>query len=314
MAEATGRQQSSVLTDVGEADVAARAAPHQGVEPDHPVGCRRRASPGIRAFGPTVDVVPMTAPHSSAATRAPSVWKGASRQASSANPSTGARTPQALRHANELLALQAKERTQRLIAEDALAKLEASYRTTVRALAAALELRDDETADHAERVAELAMRLTNEVAPELVNEPQLEYGFLLHDLGKIGIPDAILRKPGKLTPKERAEMRSHPVLGEQLIARIPFLDGLARQVIAAHHEWWDGTGYPRQLAGEDIPLAARIFAVADAFDAMTYDRPYREALPVDAAIGAIEFAAGTQFDPAVVKALAPLVSGLRNAA
>jgi HD-GYP domain-containing protein (c-di-GMP phosphodiesterase class II) len=237
------------------------------------------------------------------------------RQSSSANASTISTTTRlATRQAKELLDLQVKERAQRHIAEDALAKLGASYRTTVRALAAALELRDDETSDHAERVSELAMRLTNEVAPELINEPQLEYGFLLHDVGKIGIPDAILRKPGKLTAKERAEMRFHPVLGEQLIARIPYLDGLARQVIGGHHEWWDGTGYPRQLAGEDIPLAARIFAVADAFDAMTNDRPYRDALPFDAAIGAIEFAAGTQFDPAVVKAFVPLISGFRAAA
>ena len=152
------------------------------------------------------------------------------------------------------------------------------------------------------------MRLTRAVAPQLVDEPQLEYGFLLHDIGKIGIPDAILGKPGRLTPRERAEMRLHTSLGEQLIARIPYLDGLARQVISAHHEWWDGTGYPRRIAGEDIPLAARIFAVADAFDAMTNNRPYREALPVDAAVGEIEFGSGTQFDPAVVEAFVPLVS------
>lgn len=148
----------------------------------------------------------------------------------------------------------------------------------------------------------------------MADDPELEYGFLLHDLGKIGIPDAILLKPGRLTARELEEMRYHPILGERLVARIPYLNGLARQVVAAHHERWDGSGYPRRVAGEHIPLAARVFSVVDAFDAMANDRPYRQALPVDVAVAEIAFGAGSQFDPAVAEAFVALVPEARTAA
>ena len=222
-------------------------------------------------------------------------------------------TAQALKYAEELRALHTEERRQRRMAQDALARLEDSYRTTVRALAAALELRDDRTGGHAERVTELAMRLAREVAPDLALDPQLEYGFLLHDLGKIGIPDAILLKPGRLTELEMDEMRYHPVLGEAIVARVSYLRGRAREIVAAHHERWDGGGYPRGLAGKETPLAARIFAVVDAFDAMTNDRPYRDPLPLDAALAEVSRGAGTQFDPVVAEAFAPLVRSRRAA-
>jgi ribonuclease P protein subunit RPR2 len=221
---------------------------------------------------------------------------------------------QALRYAEELQGLHKAEREQRRAAESALVQLEDSYATTVRALAAALELRDDQTGGHAERVTNVALALAECVAPEIAHEPQLKYGFLLHDLGKIGIRDAVLLKPGPLTPDELEEMRYHVVLGERIVGRIPYLDGLARDVVRAHHERWDGTGYPRRLAGNEIPLAARIFAVADAFDAMTNDRPYRRALDLEGAVNEITAQAGAQFDPEIALTFVAMAPRLRPAA
>ena len=221
---------------------------------------------------------------------------------------------QALKYAQELRQLHSSERAQRRVVEEALERLETSYATTVRALAAALELRDDETGGHAVRVTDLALELTRRLDPELSAEPQLEYGFLLHDIGKIGIPDGILRKPGPLDPKELEQMRFHPVLGERVLEQIPYLSGLARDVVACHHERWDGKGYPAGLAGTDIPMAARIFALADSFDAMTNDRPYRRALPVADAIDEIIRSSGSQFEPELAEAFLELVRERRMAA
>jgi ribonuclease P protein subunit RPR2 len=190
----------------------------------------------------------------------------------------------------------------------ALRALQSSYRTTVRALAAVLELRDDATGAHASRVTELALRLARRVAPEIATEPELEYGFLLHDIGKIGVPDAILLKPGPLDRQERAHMERHVSLGQRLLAEIPFLNGFARQVAVAHHEHWDGTGYPNQLHGEEIPLPARIFAIVDAYDAMTNDRPYRGARTTEIALLQIELGAGTQFDPTLAHAFIAMIN------
>ena len=221
---------------------------------------------------------------------------------------------QAMRYAEELQLLHARDLAARKAAEQSLRELEASYKTTVRALAAALELRDDVTGGHATRVAELALELAREVAPGLAAEPELEYAFLLHDLGKIGVPDAILRKPGPLDPDERAQMCEHPALGASIVEGIPYLYGLTHDVVVAHHEHWDGGGYPLGLSREAIPLAARIFAVVDAFDAMTNDRPYRRALTVDAALAELETSSGTQFDPTVVRAFVSLNRELDSAA
>jgi HD-GYP domain-containing protein (c-di-GMP phosphodiesterase class II) len=221
---------------------------------------------------------------------------------------------QALKYAEELRDLHRAEREQRRAAEEALAGLEDSYGMTVRALADALGLRDDQTGGHAERVTELALRLTREVAPQLAESPELEYGFLLHDLGKIGIRDSILLKPGPLDPEEMAEMRTHTTLGARILERIPYLRGLARDVAASHHEAWNGTGYPEGLGGTDIPLVARIFAVVDSFDAMTNDRPYRRALPVSAALAEVERAAGSQFDPEIARTFVALARTLPSAA
>jgi ribonuclease P protein subunit RPR2 len=220
---------------------------------------------------------------------------------------------QALKYAEELRTLHAEEKRQRRAVEDALQQLGDSYAATVRALAAALELRDDDTGGHAERVTRLALDVAGVIDRELLEDPELEYGFLLHDLGKIGVPDSILLKPGPLTRREQETMRDHPILGERIVARVPYLRGTARQVVAAHHERWDGTGYPRRLRGDQIPRAARIFAVADAFDAMTNDRPYRAARKAESALAEIERCAGTQFEPVVVEALLSL-KGIRSAA
>ncbi len=213
---------------------------------------------------------------------------------------------QALRYAEELRTLYAEERKQRRTAERTLEQLGDSYSTTVRALAAALELRDDETGGHAERVTRLALELARSIDPGLLDDPQLEYGFLLHDLGKIGVPDSILLKPGPLTARERETMRDHPILGERIVARVPYLRGTARHVVAAHHERWDGEGYPRRLRALGIPQYARIFAVVDAFDAMTNERPYRAAMKSDRAMAEIERCSGSQFDPLVVEAFLSL--------
>jgi Response regulator containing a CheY-like receiver domain and an HD-GYP domain len=143
-------------------------------------------------------------------------------------------------------------------------------------LASALESRDFGTSRHSRRVTSYATRLTLEVAPNLLDDPSLEWGFLLHDVGKIGIPDGILLKPGRLTAPERRRMQEHAELGERLLAHVPLLNQEGARVIRSHHERWDGNGYPDRLSEESIPLGARIFAVVDSLDAMTDARPYRD--------------------------------------
>jgi PAS domain S-box-containing protein len=181
-----------------------------------------------------------------------------------------------------------------------------SYDVTVEALAAALELRDDETCQHARRVSDLALELTAAIDPELATDPELRHAYLLHDIGKIGVPDAILLKPGRLDERELRTLQMHTTLGEHLLSYIPFFSEVVHDVVAYHHERWDGSGYPWGLQGEEIPLAARIFAVADAFDSLTNDRPYRRAVPVEEALAEIERGAGGQFDSAVVAAFLPI--------
>jgi ribonuclease P protein subunit RPR2 len=182
------------------------------------------------------------------------------------------------------------------------AELRANWVATVRALTNAVEARDAYTGKHAERVAAYGLELARHVDPALTEDPEVEFGFLLHDVGKVAIPDGILHKPEPLEEPERGLMERHPVIGWRILAGIGFLEH-ARQIVRHHHERWDGEGYPDGLAGEQIPLAARVFAVADALDAITTDRPYRPGVPFSAARTEIAAGAGTQFDPNVVAAL-----------
>jgi ribonuclease P protein subunit RPR2 len=149
-------------------------------------------------------------------------------------------------------------------------------------------------------VTAYATRLTLEVAPSLLDDPSLEWGFLLHDVGKIGVPDEILLKTGPLTARERCRMEKHAERGERLLAHIPLLNKEGARVVRSHHERWDGNGYPDRLSEESIPLGARIFAVVDSLDAMTDKRPYREPISWDEATAEIHRCAGSQFDPDVV--------------
>ncbi len=181
-------------------------------------------------------------------------------------------------------------------------ELRASYVATVRALTNAVEARDAYTGAHADRVAAYGLELTRRIDPELARNPQVEFGFLLHDVGKVAIPDDILHKADRLGAEEQEVMRRHPLIGYEIVRDIEFL-AEAAQIVRHHHERWDGSGYPDGLAGEDIPLAARIFAVVDTLDAMTTDRPYRPGAPLVKARAEITGMAGTQFDPAVVGAL-----------
>ena len=180
-------------------------------------------------------------------------------------------------------------------------ELQRSYMATVRALSNAVEARDAYTGKHAERVAAYGLEIARALQLSLADDPAIEFGFLLHDVGKVAIADAILFKPGPLTAEERAVMELHPVIGSQIVAEIEFL-GDAAAVVRSHHEHWDGSGYPDGLAGEEIPLAARVFSVADVLDALTTDRPYRPATTIGYARTMITSESGTQFDPRVVDA------------
>jgi response regulator RpfG family c-di-GMP phosphodiesterase len=178
--------------------------------------------------------------------------------------------------------------------------LNEAYAQTVAVLASALESRDFGTSQHSRRVTSYATRLTLEVSPGLLDDPSLEWGFMLHDVGKIGIPDGILLKSGRLTVPERRKMQEHAELGDRLLAHVPLLNQEGARVIRSHHERWDGTGYPDRLSEESIPLAARIFAVVDSLDAMTDERPYRAPVSWDTAAEEVRRCRGSHFDPDVV--------------
>jgi HD-GYP domain-containing protein (c-di-GMP phosphodiesterase class II) len=180
-----------------------------------------------------------------------------------------------------------------------LAPISRGEHATLTALHDLIVARDAGTGAHSERVRVYALALARAHGMSEAETRDIEHGVILHDIGKIGIPDSILLKPGPLTPDEWKVMRTHPEVGRRLVEHIPFLAG-AVPIVYCHHERWDGHGYPEGLRGETIPLGARIFAVADALDAMTYDRPYSRAVSLEAAREEIGRCGGTHFDPSVV--------------
>jgi putative nucleotidyltransferase with HDIG domain len=190
------------------------------------------------------------------------------------------------------------ERTQQL--SIALQDLEQSYDYTLEALGGALDAKDAETEGHCQRVTAFTITIAKAMGVDKALLRHIARGAFLHDIGKMGVPDSILRKPGPLTAEEREIMRRHCDIGYAVLERIPFLKEAA-EIVLSHQECYDGSGYPRGLRGEQIPLGARIFAVADTLDAMISDRPYRKALPISAAREEIKRYAGRQFDPRVVE-------------
>jgi ribonuclease P protein subunit RPR2 len=212
---------------------------------------------------------------------------------------------QLILYAQDLRRLLEIERSQRVL-------LQKAYEETAVALAAALESKDFGTSAHSQRVRRYATELARTLDAELLRDPSLEYGFLLHDVGKIGVPDRILLKRGALTAAERRVMQTHASAGEQMLLGVPLLQGQGLRVIRSHHERWDGSGYPDGLAETGIPVGARVFSVADALDAITSDRPYRAARSWAEAMREIEDQAARQFDPEVVHAFGRCEPRLRR--
>jgi len=208
---------------------------------------------------------------------------------------------QAQRHArSQRHALEASigRRTREL--ECAMTELESNYQMTLEALVAALDAREHETCAHSQRVRAYTRHLARQAGYPPALLPALEQGALLHDIGKIAVSDAILLKPARLTPEEWGEMRLHPVVGDDILKRVPFLRP-ATAVVRSHHERFDGTGYPDGLEGDQIPLGARLFALADTLDAITSARCYRLARDFEAAREEIQAESGRQFDPRIVE-------------
>ena len=204
-----------------------------------------------------------------------------------------------------LLAALGREREQRI--EQAL-KLSEAYRGSALLMGEMLEADDPYTGgEHSQGVLALALEVGQEVGLDAREQRELEFGALLHDIGKLRVPDEILNKPAKLSPAEWAIIKRHPADGQEMLDRIGGVLADVGLVVRGHHERWDGGGYPDGLVGEDIPLSARIICACDAYSAMTTDRPYREAIPVEDALTELRACAGTQFDPRVVEAVERVV-------
>lgn len=207
--------------------------------------------------------------------------------------------------ARELGDLYRLERSRSAELERVLSSLQETYIATMKSLAQVIEAKDRTTRGHLDRTQAYGLALARRIDPAIASD-ELGYGFFLHDIGKVGIPEAILCKEGPLSDDEWTVMRTHPVVGAQIVEPITFL-GDAVQLVRHHHERFDGDGYPDGLRAEQIPLPARIFSVADAFDAMTSDRPYRGAMGIERALAEIEGGSGTQFDPDVVRVFVEMV-------
>jgi HD-GYP domain-containing protein (c-di-GMP phosphodiesterase class II) len=222
------------------------------------------------------------------------------------DPEAGSLHDQLKIFAREVGVLYSAERVRTRELEHALETARETYVATMKSLAHVVEAKDPTTRGHLDRTAHYGLALARKVDPALAERPEIAYGFFLHDIGKVGIPESILCKTTPLTELEWVVMRSHPNQGARIVEPIPFM-GEAVEIVRSHHERFDGTGYPRGLRGHDIPLSARIFAIADSFDAMTSDRPYRSALTTEAAVAEILAGSGTQFDPVCVEAFEALV-------
>jgi len=223
------------------------------------------------------------------------------------DPETSSLADQLKVFAREVGVLYTAERVRARELEDALDAARDMYVATMKSLAQVVEAKDPTTRGHLDRTAHYGLKLAAKVAPDLAAKPEMAYGFFLHDIGKVGIPESILCKSGPLTELEWIVMKSHPHMGARIVEPIPFM-GEAVEIVRCHHERFDGNGYPSGLRGEEIPLGARIFSIADSFDAMTSERPYRHALSLEEAVDEIRDGAGTQFDPECVKAFIDLVA------
>ena len=230
----------------------------------------------------------------------------ASRERGSSAAELPALHAQLVVFAREIGSLYQAERARSRELDAALEDMREMYIATMTSLASVVEAKDATTRGHLERTHRYGLALAERVDPDLAARPEVGYGFFLHDIGKVGVPESVLCKPGPLDDEEWVIMRQHPAIGAEIVSPIRFLAG-AVEIVRTHHERWDGAGYPRGLRGQDIPLAARIFAIADSFDAMTSDRPYRAALPIERALDEISDGAGAQFDPDVARAFLDLV-------
>jgi len=234
----------------------------------------------------------------------------------SADPELPTVHEQLIVFARELGDLYRLERARTAELEHALESLRKTYLATMRALALVIEAKDTTTRGHLDRTQAYGIALARKIDPTLVRSPTLGYGFFLHDIGKVGVPEAILCKEGPLTGEEWNVMRSHPIVGADIVAPMGFLAETV-DLIRHHHERFDGSGYPDGLAGDAIPVESAIVSCCDAFNAMTTDRSYRAAMSLDEALAEVRANSGTQFAPAVVDALVkvlredPLAAGAR---